>query len=83
MLIGNHNTYAEKAAKNLPVLEEVVNSSWKKKDKLKQLKSEISALDRKIRLSLDDKQNGQGEKEKIPANGSGANEKNLAVVPKM
>jgi hypothetical protein len=62
-LIDNHKTYAEKAAKDLPVFEEVVNSSWKKEDKLKQLKSELSALERIIQLSLNDKQPEKGEME--------------------
>ena len=75
--------YAEKAAKDIPVLEEMVNSSWRKEGELKKLKSELSALDRKIQLSLNDKQNDQGEKEKIQVNGNGVIEKNMAVVPKM
>ncbi len=81
--MSNHKLYAEKAAKDIPVLEEMVNSSWRKEGELKKLKSELSALDRKIQLSLNDKQNDQGEKEKIQVNGNGVIEKNMAVVPKM
>jgi N12 class adenine-specific DNA methylase len=82
-LIDNYKTYAEKAAKDIPVFEEIVNSSWRKEGELKKLKSELSALDRKIQLSLNDKQNEQGEKENFPINGSGGIGKNMAVVPKM
>ena len=52
MLIGNHNTYAEKAANDLPVLEEVVNSQWRKEDELKKLKSDLAALARKIQMTI-------------------------------
>ena len=38
-LIDNHKMVAEKAAKDLPVFEEVVHGSWKKEDKLKRQKS--------------------------------------------
>jgi hypothetical protein len=33
-------------------LQEVVNGSWKKEEQLKELKTELAALDRKIQLSL-------------------------------
>jgi hypothetical protein len=65
LLIDNHKTYAGKAAKDLPVFEEVVNSSWKKEDKLKQLKSELSKLERKIQLSLNDNQTEKSKKETV------------------
>jgi N12 class adenine-specific DNA methylase len=67
-LIENHKTYAGKAAKDLPVFEEVVNNSWKKEDNLKQLKSELSSLERKIQLSLNDEQPEKGEKETVQLN---------------
>jgi len=78
-LIDNHNMYAEKAAKDLPVFEEVVNGSWKKEDKLKQLKSELSALERKIQLSLSDKQPEKGEKEIVQLNGNSILEQRIKV----
>ncbi len=40
----------EKIAKEIPVLQEVVNGSWKKEEQLKDLKTELAALDRKIQL---------------------------------
>lgn len=37
---------------NLPVLQEVAGKTWRKEDELKELKSELAALDRKIQLEL-------------------------------
>jgi N12 class adenine-specific DNA methylase len=39
-------------SQDLPVLREIAQSVWKKEDELKTLKSELSALNRKIDLSL-------------------------------
>ena len=39
-------------AKDIPQLQELAGKVWKKEDELKQLKSELSALDRKIQLDL-------------------------------
>ena len=36
----------------MPVLEEIAKSVWKKEEELKELKSELDAVDRKIQLSL-------------------------------
>ncbi|MFD2939189.1 N-6 DNA methylase [Flavobacterium notoginsengisoli] len=38
--------------KDLPVLEEMVNSTWAKENKLSELKTELAAVDRKIHLSI-------------------------------
>ena len=38
--------------KEIPVLKQVVDETWKKEDELKQLKAEFAALDRRILLSL-------------------------------
>lgn len=38
--------------KDLPMLREVAGGTWKKEDELKQLKSEVAALDRKIQLTF-------------------------------
>ena len=39
-------------ARDIPQLQEIAGKVWKKEDELKQLKSELSALDRKIQLEL-------------------------------
>jgi len=41
--------------KDIPILKEVVNSSWKKEPELKELKTELSALERRIQLTLTSK----------------------------
>jgi N12 class adenine-specific DNA methylase len=46
--------------KDLPVLQEVVNGSWTKENRLSELKTEFAAIDRKIQLSI------TSEKEKMP-----------------
>jgi len=51
-LIAKYQTETEKLTSDLPVLQEVVNSTWRKENELKDLKTELSALDRKIQLSL-------------------------------
>jgi hypothetical protein len=38
--------------RDLPSLQEVVNATWKKEDDLEKLKSELSALERKIQITL-------------------------------
>jgi len=42
----------EKAANDIPVLKEVVDSQWRKEDELKKLKSDLAALDRKIQMTI-------------------------------
>jgi hypothetical protein len=54
ILIDNHERILDKAVKNIPVLEEVVNSQWRKEDELRKLKSDLAALDRKIQMTIGD-----------------------------
>lgn len=42
----------EKIEKDLPVLDQIVNESWKKEGKLKKLKEKLSEIQRKINFSL-------------------------------
>lgn len=49
-LIEKFKADTEKIAKEIPVLQEVVNGSWKKEEQLKDLKTQLAALDRKIQL---------------------------------
>ena len=51
-LMEQYRTENEKLEKDLPTLREVVGGTWKKEDELKQLKSEVAVLERKIQLSL-------------------------------
>ena len=50
--IEQYKTENTKLEKDLPTLREIVGGTWKKEDELKQLKSEVAALDRKIQLGL-------------------------------
>ncbi|MFI3267484.1 MAG: hypothetical protein R3Y51_02080, partial [Rikenellaceae bacterium] len=49
----------EKQLADIPILQEVISSTWRKEDELKEVKNELAALDRKIQLSL--KPIGSGE----------------------
>jgi len=51
-LIEYHEKEADKKEKDIPVLQEVVNTSWRKEDELKELKIELASVSRKIELSL-------------------------------
>lgn len=51
-LIENHERELEKINRDVPVLQNVATSEWRKEDELKALKSQLSELDRRIALSL-------------------------------
>ena len=51
-LLEKYQNDTEKISKDIPILQEVVKETWKKEDQLKQLKSDLASLDRKIQLSL-------------------------------
>lgn len=54
-LIEKYQNENTRLSKDLPILQEVMGSTWKKEDVLKDLKSELSSLDRKIQLTLSSK----------------------------
>ena len=51
-IISQRKEKNEALAKDIPQLQELAGKVWKKEDELKQLKTELSALDRKIQLEL-------------------------------
>ena len=51
-IVSQYKTKNETLEKDLPTLQEVAGKTWRKEDKLKQLKTELAALDRKIQLEL-------------------------------
>jgi hypothetical protein len=51
--------------KDLPVLQEVVNGTWKKESRLRELKTELAAIDRKIQLSIAPEHKEQEETSKM------------------
>jgi hypothetical protein len=62
-LIEKYEKDNVKLSQDLPILQEVAKSAWKKEDELKKLKSELSALSRKIDLSLKPVDTGEDKKE--------------------
>ena len=62
-LIQKYEADTMKIAKDIPVLQEVVNGSWKKEEQLKDLKTELAALDRQIQLSLKPIEQGDAQQE--------------------
>ena len=72
-IISQRKEKNEALAKDIPQLQELAGKVWKKEDELKQLKTELSALDRKIQLEL---------APPTPVS-EGQEQKNNADVPKM
>lgn len=54
-LIEKYQSDNEKLSKDLPVLKDVMVSTWKKEPELKELKSQLDSLNRQINLSLENK----------------------------
>ena len=55
-IIKQYEEKNEVLEREIPQLQEIAGKTWKKEEELKQLKSELSALDRKIQLELAPKQ---------------------------
>ena len=67
-LIEKYEKETEKLSKDLPVLQEIVGSTWRKENELKDLKTELAALDRKIQLSLKSVDQSDNKTEKMQKN---------------
>ena len=63
-IIDQYKSKNEVLEKEIPQLQEIAGKVWKKEDELKQLKSELAALDRKIQLELAPPMPEVAEKEK-------------------
>ncbi|NDW18729.1 DNA methylase, partial [Dysgonomonas sp. 216] len=59
-LIGKYEKENEKLSKDLPVLKEVMEATFRKEPELKELKSQLDSISRQINLSLASKDEGQG-----------------------
>ncbi len=82
ILIDNHERSKEKVSKDIPVLQEVVNNTWRKEDDLRKLKSDLAALERKIQMTIGEHstdKNGQN-KNVASQNSEISSEKNLIEV---
>ena len=65
-IIKQYEEKNEVLEREIPQLQEIAGKTWRKEDELKQLKSELAALDRKIQLELAPKQEitaGQGQEQ--------------------
>ena len=68
-----------KVVANKDVYTNIANSSWKKEDELRSLKSEAAELDRKIALTLappDEEKDEMKQGEGLPDNNYSANKQN-------
>lgn len=68
-IIDQYRKKNEVLEREIPQLQEIAGKTWKKEDELKQLKSELAALDRKIQLELapaqeNTEENRQGNEKK-------------------
>lgn len=63
-IIDQYKTKNEVLEREIPQLQEIAGKVWKKEEELKQLKSELAALDRKIQLELAPPTPEVAEKEK-------------------
>jgi hypothetical protein len=63
-LIGQEQKKISEIEKDVPVLEEIVNSVWTKENTLGELKNELAAMDRKIQLSIAPEQQVQNPEQK-------------------
>ena len=75
-IIKQYEEKNEVLEREIPQLREIAGKTWKKEDELKQLKSELAALDRKIQLELAPKQEPVLE-------GDGKEEEAQRVIPKI
>ena len=55
-LMEQYENQNEVLMRDIPTLQEIVKSEWKKESELKELKSEVAALERKIQLELKPKE---------------------------
>ena len=66
--IEKYHSETEKLKNDIPVLQEIVDTPWRKEKELSDLKIELAALDRKIQLSLkpiDKNEDEQNEKQEV------------------
>jgi len=73
-LIEKYELEIAKISKDVPVLNDIVNGSWRNEDELKVLKTEFLALDRKIQLSLKPIEQGEAKSEESDLNNNSQNQ---------
>ena len=78
-VIESHEKEMAKVVANKDVYTNIANSSWKKEDELRSLKSEAAELDRKIALTLappDEETEEKEQEENLPNNNYSVEMKN-------
>ena len=68
-VIDQYKAKNETLEREIPQLQEIAGKTWKKEDELKQLKSELAALDRKIQLELAPKHEETPDKGQVQGGG--------------
>jgi hypothetical protein len=67
-LIDNHERKISDLSRDLPVLQDITQSTWRRDQELKDLKTELAALDRKIQLSLKPVEQGEDKPKEAQEN---------------
>jgi hypothetical protein len=67
-LIDSHERKISDLSRDLPVLQEISQSTWRREQELKDLKTELAALDRKIQLSLKPVEQGEDKPKETQEN---------------
>lgn len=72
-IIAQHEERTAKLKADLPILQGIIAKTWGKEDELKQLKSDLAALDRKISAELKPNDAEEAARAKVvtPTNGNG------------
>ena len=78
-IIDQYKAKNEVLEKEIPQLQEIAGKVWKKEDELKQLKSELAALDRKIQLELAPPTPEVTEKSETPDSGMSQINKEIKI----
>ncbi|MDR1983955.1 MAG: hypothetical protein LBQ28_03930 [Prevotellaceae bacterium] len=82
-LIENHEKKNVELSRDLPVLQEIAKSVWRKEDELKALKTEFAALDRKIHLSLKPIDQSEDKPNEKQGNEQDTNAETLSIPKKL
>jgi N12 class adenine-specific DNA methylase len=75
-LLERYQADNEKLQKDIPILKEVVEATWRKEPELKVLKDDLIKLDREIQLSLKPIEESEGQAEQSPENSISASQQN-------
>ncbi|MDR1984582.1 MAG: DNA methylase, partial [Prevotellaceae bacterium] len=82
-LIENHEKKNVELSRDLPVLQEIAKSVWRKEDELKTLKTEFAALDRKIHLSLKPIDQSEDKPNETQGNEQGTNAETPSIPKRL